>query len=79
MEPSSTNSNEIHTASKSNDDDEALMNGSSEKVQVIIPERWGQEGLLKDWMDYSSFDALLAPAEAALARQALLAQPPPRI
>ncbi|KAH6773041.1 hypothetical protein C2S52_004106 [Perilla frutescens var. hirtella] len=76
MEPSSSNSNEIHTASKSNDDDdEALM----KKVQVIIPERWGQEGLLKDWMDYSSFDALLAPAEAALARQALLAQPPPRI
>ncbi|KAL8496366.1 hypothetical protein ACS0TY_020179 [Phlomoides rotata] len=43
--------------------------------RVVIPERWGQEGLLKDWIDGSTFDAMLAPPkEAALAREALVAQ-----
>ncbi|KAI3461294.1 hypothetical protein Pfo_017957 [Paulownia fortunei] len=41
---------------------------------IVIPETWGQEGLLKDWTQHSTFDALLAPKEAVLARQALVAE-----
>lgn len=41
--------------------------------KVMIPEMWGQESLLKDWIDYSSFDKLLAPSGLASAREALVA------
>ncbi|OMO49519.1 hypothetical protein CCACVL1_30959 [Corchorus capsularis] len=40
--------------------------------RVLIPDKWGKEELLKDWIDYSSFDKLLAPSGLALARQALM-------
>ncbi|OMO89166.1 hypothetical protein COLO4_19881 [Corchorus olitorius] len=40
--------------------------------RVLIPDKWGKEELLKDWIDYSSFDKLLAPTGLALARQALM-------
>lgn len=55
-----------------------IGNGGAWPSKAVIPERWGQEGSLKDWMDYSTFDALLAPKEAAMARQALVAQAAPR-
>lgn len=42
--------------------------------KMSIPERWGQEGFLKEWVDYSSFDALLAPNGAVSAREALVAE-----
>ncbi|KDP33126.1 hypothetical protein JCGZ_13573 [Jatropha curcas] len=42
--------------------------------QVSIPETWSQENFLKDWVDYSSFDNLLAPNGIASARQALMAE-----
>ncbi|KAJ4846749.1 hypothetical protein Tsubulata_010234 [Turnera subulata] len=42
--------------------------------RVVIPETWGQEKLLGDWMDYSSFDKLLAPSGIASAREALVAE-----
>ncbi|GAA0140942.1 hypothetical protein LIER_02197 [Lithospermum erythrorhizon] len=42
--------------------------------RVFIPERWNQEGLLMDWIDYSSFDSLLAPKGIDSARKALIAQ-----
>ncbi|KAI3450711.1 hypothetical protein Pfo_007376 [Paulownia fortunei] len=42
--------------------------------RIVIPEAWGQEDLLKDWIDYSTFDALLAPKEVGLAREALVAE-----
>ncbi|XP_050213384.1 protein BIC1-like [Mercurialis annua] len=41
---------------------------------VRIPEKWSQESLLKDWMDYSSFDKLLAPKGLQSAREALIAE-----
>eukprot|EP00257_Ricinus_communis_P007400 XP_002523802.2 uncharacterized protein LOC8271914 [Ricinus communis] len=41
--------------------------------QVLIPDTWGQEDLLKDWIDCSSFDKSLAPDGIASARQALVA------
>ncbi|KAM1056479.1 hypothetical protein ACFX13_030625 [Malus domestica] len=38
---------------------------------VVIPDSWGQEELLKDWIDYSPFDALLVPKGLTSAREAL--------
>nr|XP_011459330.1 PREDICTED: uncharacterized protein LOC105349931 [Fragaria vesca subsp. vesca] len=38
---------------------------------VTIPDSWGQEELLKDWIDYSPFDALLVPTGLSSAREAL--------
>ncbi|KAE8688727.1 hypothetical protein F3Y22_tig00110956pilonHSYRG00079 [Hibiscus syriacus] len=40
--------------------------------RVSIPDKWGKEDLLKDWMDFSSFDSLLAPTGLASARKALM-------
>ncbi|KAA8549867.1 hypothetical protein F0562_001551 [Nyssa sinensis] len=42
--------------------------------RVLIPEKWGHEELMKDWIDYSSFDALLAPSGIMSAREALVAE-----
>lgn len=42
--------------------------------RVPIPDSWGQERFLKEWMDYSAFDALLAPNGIASAREALMAE-----
>ncbi|XP_022731696.1 uncharacterized protein LOC111286143 [Durio zibethinus] len=42
--------------------------------RVTIPDKWGKEELLKDWIDYSSFDSLLAPNGLASARKALMAE-----
>nr|GMD17861.1 protein BIC1-like [Ipomoea batatas] len=42
--------------------------------RVLVPEKWGQEGLLREWMDYSSFDALMAPKGLLSARQDLISQ-----
>lgn len=42
--------------------------------QVLIPDKWGQEQLLKDWTDYTAFDPLLAPHRMIVAaRDALIA------
>lgn len=41
---------------------------------VVIPESWGHENFLKDWIDCSSFDKLLAPDGISSARQSLAAQ-----
>ncbi|PRQ32274.1 hypothetical protein RchiOBHm_Chr5g0044531 [Rosa chinensis] len=38
---------------------------------VTIPDSWGQEELLKEWIDYSPFDALLVPTGLSSAREAL--------
>ncbi|KAK8641354.1 hypothetical protein V6N13_010765 [Hibiscus sabdariffa] len=42
--------------------------------RVSIPDKWGKEELLRDWMDYSSFDSLLAPTGLTSARKALMAE-----
>ncbi|KAL2511091.1 hypothetical protein Adt_16691 [Abeliophyllum distichum] len=42
--------------------------------KILIPERWGREGFLKEWVDYSSFDAVLAPNGVVSAREALVAE-----
>ncbi|XP_061978158.1 uncharacterized protein LOC133699046 isoform X1 [Populus nigra] len=42
--------------------------------RVMIPDTWGQENLLKDWIDCSTFDELLAPKEISSAREALVAE-----
>ncbi|XP_021829701.1 protein BIC1-like [Prunus avium] len=39
--------------------------------RVAIPDSWDQEELLKDWIDYSPFDALLVPKGLTSAREAL--------
>ncbi|KAK3205710.1 hypothetical protein Dsin_019756 [Dipteronia sinensis] len=40
---------------------------------VSIPDKWGHEEMLKDWIDCSSFEALLVPNKIASARKALVA------
>ncbi|XP_028784811.1 protein BIC1 [Neltuma alba] len=40
--------------------------------RVWIPEIWGQEELLKDWIDCSAFDAPLVPSRIMTARAALV-------
>ena len=40
--------------------------------RVVVPDRWGKEELMKDWVDYSSFDKLLAPNGIRSAREALV-------
>lgn len=40
--------------------------------QVWIPEIWGQEELLKDWIDCSAFDRSLVPSGIMSARDALV-------
>ncbi|KAH1070856.1 hypothetical protein GLYMA_03G195300v4 [Glycine max] len=40
--------------------------------RVWIPEIWGQEELLKDWIDCSAFDAPLVPSRISTARKALV-------
>ncbi|KAL2323085.1 hypothetical protein Fmac_027464 [Flemingia macrophylla] len=42
--------------------------------RVWIPEIWGQEELLKDWIDCAVFDAPLAPSRILMARAALVRQ-----
>lgn len=52
----------------------------SEEVagRVVVPDRWGKEELMKDWIDYSSFDKLLAPNGIRSAREALVMEAPDR-
>ncbi|MCL7050230.1 hypothetical protein MKW94_026965 [Papaver nudicaule] len=40
--------------------------------RVWIPDSWGQEKLMKDWIDCSAFNASLVPAGLMSARQALM-------
>ncbi|CAA7019176.1 unnamed protein product [Microthlaspi erraticum] len=40
--------------------------------RVWIPEIWGQEELLKDWIDCSTFDTCLVPAGISSARASLV-------
>lgn len=40
--------------------------------RVLVPEKWGKEELMKDWIDYSSFDKLLVPNGIRSAREALM-------
>lgn len=42
--------------------------------QVWIPEMWGQESLLKDWVDCAAFDSSLVPAGLVSAREALVSE-----
>ncbi|XP_077239674.1 protein BIC1 [Tasmannia lanceolata] len=40
--------------------------------RVWIPDMWGQEELLKDWIDCAAFDRSLVPTNIASAREALV-------
>uniref|UniRef100_A0A7N0U725 Uncharacterized protein n=1 Tax=Kalanchoe fedtschenkoi TaxID=63787 RepID=A0A7N0U725_KALFE len=42
--------------------------------RVVVPDKWSQEEMLKEWLDFASFDALLAPKGFDLARAALVAE-----
>ncbi|KAK8672145.1 hypothetical protein V6N13_110518 [Hibiscus sabdariffa] len=54
---------------------EEAMRGESREEdngRVWIPEIWGQEELLKDWIDCSAFDESLVPPGIMSARAALV-------
>ncbi|CAL1403937.1 unnamed protein product [Linum trigynum] len=40
--------------------------------RVTVPEEWGHEGVLDEWVDCSTFDELLAPHGVVSARRALV-------
>ncbi|KAI4368706.1 hypothetical protein MLD38_017233 [Melastoma candidum] len=42
--------------------------------RVAVPDNWGHEGFLVDWLDCKAFDALLAPKGIDSAREALVAE-----
>ena len=42
--------------------------------RVWVPEMWGQEKLLKDWVDCAVFDRPLVPTGLLTARRALIAE-----
>ncbi|XAR60137.1 hypothetical protein NMG60_11033389 [Bertholletia excelsa] len=42
--------------------------------KVVVPDTWGQEQLLTQWMDCSFFDAMLAPEGIRSARAALISE-----
>ncbi|KAJ6986160.1 hypothetical protein NC653_023921 [Populus alba x Populus x berolinensis] len=42
--------------------------------RIMIPDTWGQENSLKDWIDCSAFDELLAPTGISSARESLVAE-----
>ncbi|KAK4709170.1 hypothetical protein R3W88_030095 [Solanum pinnatisectum] len=42
--------------------------------RVCVPDRWGHEGSLREWMDCSSFDNILAPKGLKSARETLMSQ-----
>lgn len=66
---------EVETLQKVDTGRERLKRHREEVAgRVLIPDKWGKEELLKDWMDYSSFDSLLAPNGLASARKALMAE-----
>ncbi|KAE8726668.1 hypothetical protein F3Y22_tig00006570pilonHSYRG00161 [Hibiscus syriacus] len=46
------------------------------KSRVWIPDIWGQEELLKDWIDCPAFDDCLVPSGITSARAALVEQGP---
>ena len=63
------------TSSASADDNgrERLKRHRTEMAgRVWIPDIWGQEDLLKDWIDCSAFDAGLMPSGIISARNALI-------
>ncbi|XP_010535696.1 PREDICTED: uncharacterized protein LOC104810919 [Tarenaya hassleriana] len=41
--------------------------------KVSIPEKWGKEGLLKNWMDFSVFDSAFTSNQVFSARASLMA------
>ena len=42
--------------------------------RVAIPDKWGKEQMMKDWIDFTTFDALFAPHRLIVtARDALIA------
>uniref|UniRef100_A0A0D9W4N0 Uncharacterized protein n=1 Tax=Leersia perrieri TaxID=77586 RepID=A0A0D9W4N0_9ORYZ len=42
--------------------------------RVWVPDMWGQEKLLKDWVDCAAFDRPLVPPDLLTARRALVAE-----
>lgn len=66
---------------KQNHEEERVVDTGRERLKrhrreiagrVWIPEIWGQEELLKDWIDCSTFDTCLVPAGISSARAALV-------
>ncbi|KAF7823228.1 Protein BIC2 [Senna tora] len=42
--------------------------------EVAIPEKWGKEQMMKEWIEYTTFDAIFAPHRLIVAaRDALVA------
>ncbi|KAL5740066.1 hypothetical protein ACOSP7_028949 [Xanthoceras sorbifolium] len=64
--------NEEKLAAEDSDGRERLKRHRSEVAgRVWIPDIWGQEKMLKDWIDCSAFDASLASSNILSARAAL--------
>ncbi|KAF3441661.1 hypothetical protein FNV43_RR15576 [Rhamnella rubrinervis] len=68
-----TSTSELGLQEERNSGRERLKRHRSEVAgRVWIPDIWGQEELLKDWVDCSAFDASLVPTGIMSARAALV-------
>ncbi|KAG6604351.1 Protein BIC1, partial [Cucurbita argyrosperma subsp. sororia] len=70
-----THHHDLHTSSTVPSDDTPRERLKRHRVAVAghvwIPDKWGKEEFLKDWIDGSAFEASLFPSGIMLARQAL--------
>ncbi|XWS52881.1 hypothetical protein CRYUN_Cryun11dG0110600 [Craigia yunnanensis] len=66
--------NEVEALQKDSGRERLKRHREEVSGRVLIPDKWGKEELLRDWIDYSSFDSLLAPSGLASARKALMTE-----
>ncbi|XP_057742112.1 1-(5-phosphoribosyl)-5-[(5-phosphoribosylamino)methylideneamino] imidazole-4-carboxamide isomerase, chloroplastic-like [Arachis stenosperma] len=63
---------EDHNSNNNNVREKLKRHKISMAGRVWIPETWGQEELLKDWIDCTSFEAPLVPSRIMMAKAALV-------
>ncbi|XLT48642.1 hypothetical protein HN873_041246 [Arachis hypogaea] len=63
---------EDHNSNNNNVREKLKRHKISMAGRVWIPETWGQEELLKDWIDCTSFEAPLVPSRIMMAKAPLV-------
>ncbi|PON52596.1 hypothetical protein TorRG33x02_307710 [Trema orientale] len=80
---SSIQASSDHRQDRRDEDQNKEINSGRERLKrhheevaghVLVPDKWGKEELMKDWIDYASFDKLLAPNGIRTAREALVVE-----
>ncbi|PON41393.1 hypothetical protein PanWU01x14_289870 [Parasponia andersonii] len=80
---SSIQTSSDHRQDRRDEDQNKEINSGHERLKrhreevaghVLVPDKWGKEELMKDWIDYASFDKLLVPNGIRTAREALVVE-----